>query len=102
MGLSVDDIITKFLTKMIPNIQGEPGYGSISNMVQMMHGNTASLPTSLGGGKHVYEGLVMTPILYATLSNKPYIHPDEPGTTPRRCPNNATKAQRELQSLEQK
>jgi hypothetical protein len=99
MGLSVDDIISKFPTKTIPTIQGEPDYGSISNMVQLMYDNAASLPTTLGGGQHGHVGLIMTPILYATLSFEPYEHPDDPGPVPIH-PNNANKAQRESQRLE--
>jgi hypothetical protein len=69
MGLFVDDILAKFPTKTIPTISGEPYYASISNMVQLMYGNAASLPTSLGGGQHSHIGLIMTPILYATAAD---------------------------------
>jgi len=96
--LSVDDIIAKFPSKTIPTIQGEPDYASISNMVQLMYGNAASLPTTLGGGQHGHVGLIMTPILYATLSQVPYTNPADPGTTPNH-PNNPTSALRETQRL---
>ena len=79
MGLSVDDIVAKFPIKTIPTIQGEPDYASISNMVQLMYGNAASLPTTLGGGQHGHVGLIMTPILYTTLSDIPYTYPNDPG-----------------------
>jgi hypothetical protein len=101
MGLSVDEIILKFPRKTIPTIQGEPDYGSISSMVQMMYGNAASLPTTLGGGQHGHVGLIMTPILYATLSDELFKNPDDPGTAPHH-PNNATRPQREAQILEHK
>lgn len=61
MVLSVDDIITKFPTKTIPTIPGEPDYASISKMVQLIYGNVTSLPTTLGGGQHGHIGLIMTP-----------------------------------------
>jgi hypothetical protein len=73
MGLSVDDIVKKFPTKTIPNIQGESNYASISNTVQPMYSNAASLPTTLGGRRHGHVGLIITPILYAILSNEPWI-----------------------------
>jgi hypothetical protein len=79
MGLSVDNIVAKFPTKNIPPISGEPDYASISSMVQTMYGNAASLPTTLGGGQHGHVGLIMTPILYATLSDTNYESPDNPG-----------------------
>jgi hypothetical protein len=87
------NIISKFPTKTIPTIQGEPYHGYISKMVQLMYGNAASLPTTLGGGQHGHVGLIMTPILYATLTF------EHPGPVPIH-PNNANKAQRESQRLE--
>jgi UDP-N-acetylmuramate-alanine ligase len=63
MSLSVDDIVVKFPTKTVPTISGEPGYASISSMVQLMYGNAALLPTTLGGGQLGHLGLIMTPIL---------------------------------------
>jgi hypothetical protein len=82
MVLSVDDIIAKFPNKTIPTIHGEPDYAAISNIVQLMYGNAASLPTTLGGGQHGHVGLIMTPILYTTLSNTPYTLPVDPGPSP--------------------
>jgi hypothetical protein len=92
MGLFVDNIIAKFPTKTIPTTQGGPNYTSISNMVQTLCGNAASLPTMLGGGQHGHVGLFMTPILYATLSNT--------GATPNPIGN--TIAAREIQCLDYK
>ena len=82
MGLSVDDIVAKFPAKTIPHIQGEPDYASINDMVQMLYSNAASLATTLGGGQHGHIGLIMTPILYATLSIAPYLNPPDPGPIP--------------------
>jgi hypothetical protein len=89
MGLSVDDIVAKFPTKNIPIVTGEPDYATISNMVQLMYGNAASLSTTLGGGQHGHVGLIMTPVLYATLSVDPYTYPVDPGPTPI-LPNNTS------------
>ena len=82
MVLSVDDVTAKFPVKTIPIIQGEPDYTTINNMVQLLYGNAASLPTSLGGGHHGHIGLIMTPELFATLSPTPYQNPADPGITP--------------------
>jgi hypothetical protein len=79
MGLSFGNIVAKFPTKTIPTISGELDYASISSMVQLMYGNAASLPTTLTGGQHGHVGLIMTPILYATLSGTNYESPDDPG-----------------------
>jgi hypothetical protein len=101
MVLSVDDIIAKFPTKTITPIHGEPDYASISDMVQTLYGNAASLSTTLGGRQHGHIGLIMTPILYATLSNTPYTQPADPGTTPNH-PNNAPAAIREASRVQLK
>jgi hypothetical protein len=100
MGLSVDDIVAKFPTKTIPTTTGEPNYASISNMVQTLYGNAASLPTTLGGGQHGHVGLIMTPILYATLANTAYIPPNDPGATPN--PIGTTTVAREIIRLDHK
>ena len=68
MGLSVDDIITKFPMKTFPIISGKPDYASINTMLQFLYSNAASLPTTLGGGQHGHIGLIMTHLIYATLA----------------------------------
>jgi hypothetical protein len=83
MGLSVDDIVTKFPNKTIPTIADEPNYATINNMVKILYGNAASRPTSLGGGSHGHLHLLMTPALYNTLTpGTTYTAPDDPGPVP--------------------
>jgi hypothetical protein len=73
-------------------------------MVQLLYGNAASLSTTLGGRQHGHIGLIMTPILYATLSNTPYTNPADPGTTPNYAPAGVreTTAQREAHQSQHK
>ena len=61
MVLSVDDVVAKFPMKAMPKIDGYPNYGNINTMMQLLHGNAASLPTTLGGGQHGHIGIIMTP-----------------------------------------
>ena len=83
MGLSVDDIITKFPMKNLPIIPGEPDYASINTMVKFLYGNAASLPTTLGGGQNGHIGLIMTHLIFATLApNTDYTAPIDPGLLP--------------------
>jgi hypothetical protein len=82
MALTVDDIITKFLTKRLPIINGEPDYATISTMVQLLYGNAATLTTTLGGGRNGHIGIIMPAELYATLSATPYQGPPDPGPIP--------------------
>lgn len=42
-------------------------------MVQLLYGNAASLPTTLGGGHHGHIGLIMAPLLYAIIITHPNV-----------------------------
>jgi hypothetical protein len=79
MRLSVADIVAKFPVKTLPIITGEPDYATIGQIIQTLYGNAASLPTTIGGGAHGHIGLVMTTVLYATLTPTAYTVPDDPG-----------------------
>jgi hypothetical protein len=102
MGLSVHDIVSKFPIKILPTINDEPDYGNINNMVQLLYGNAATLATTLGGGQHGHIGLIMTPILYSTLTATPYTQPIDPGPTPLPLANNASTALRETGRINHK
>ena len=65
---TVDNIVTKSPTKTLLPITGEPDYDSISQLNQLMYGNAATLPTTLGGGAHGHVGLIIKATLYTTLS----------------------------------
>ena len=66
----------------MPKIDRETDYRNINTMVQLLYGNAASLPTTLGGGQHGHIGIVMTPQFYTTLANTPYESPNDPVITP--------------------
>ena len=82
MVLSVEDVVAKLPMKTMPKIDGEPDYGNINTMMQLLYGNAALLPTTLGGGQHVHIGIIMTPQLYTTLANTPYESTPDLGITP--------------------
>ena len=79
---SVDDIVAKFPTKILPPIPGEPDYDCIVQLNQLMYGNVSTLPTTLDGGAHSHVGLIMKATLYVTLSPTAYKAPVEPPLTP--------------------
>ena len=81
MVLSVDDVIAKFPMKAMPKIDGEPDYGNINTMMQLLYGNAASLLTALGGGQHGHIGVIITLQLYTTLTKTTYESPPVPGIT---------------------
>ena len=102
-ALSVDDITTKFPTKNIPEIHGEPTYDSITSIKTEIYANAAVIPNALGGGQHGHIGLIMEAPLYATLSNIPFIVPQDPGPLPVFNPNlRYTTAERETVIREHK
>ena len=82
MVLSVDDVVDKLPMKKMPKIYRDPDYGNINRMMQLLYGNAASLPTTLGGGQHGHIDIIMTPQLYTTLANTPYKSPNDPRITP--------------------
>ena len=91
---SIDDIVAKIPTKILPLIPGEPDYDCISQLNQIMYGNAATLPTTLGGRAHGHVGLIMKATLYVTLSATAYVTPNEPPLTPD-VPTTATSASRQ-------
>ena len=89
---TVDEILAKFLAKTLPSIQGEPTYESINDMMQSLYGNIATIKTPLGGGRHVHFGLILKEALYTTLSETPFIVPQDPGPLPVLNPNQTNTA----------
>jgi hypothetical protein len=98
MGLSVADIVAKFPVKTLPIITGEPDYATIGQITQTLYGNVASLPTTIGDGAHGHIGLIMTTVLYATLTPTAYTVPDDPGPVVIHAAN-ASQAIRERNSI---
>ena len=82
MVLSVDDVVAKFPMKTMPKIKGVPDYGNINTMIQLLYGNAALLPKTLGGGQHWHIGIIMNPQSYTILANTPYEIPPDPGIAP--------------------
>ena len=93
---SLDKTVTKFPTKILPPIPGEPDYDCISQLNQLMYGNAATLPTTLGGGAHGPVGLIMKAALYMTLSPTSYVSPKEPPLTPVISPTTTSSARQQL------
>eukprot|EP00957_Ditylum_brightwellii_P134228 10233304-Ditylum_brightwellii.AAC.1 len=73
---------------MLQQVEGEPDYAAINAIIQQLYKNTATIPSSLGGGAHGYIGLVMEPTLYSSLSATAYNAPGAPTRT--MLPGNAS------------
>ena len=79
---TVEEIISKFTVKHPPNHDGEPTYKIINKWMQLVYANAATLPTTLGGGRHGHLGMIIQPTLYATVSSVAYNTPTDPGPLP--------------------
>ena len=64
---TIEERITKFIVKELPQTEGDPNYVGINKMIQGLYGNVAILPTTLGGGRNRHVGLITKETLYATL-----------------------------------
>ena len=78
---SINDIVAKFPTKILPPIPGETDYDCIIQLNQIIYGNSATLTTTLGSGSHGHVSLIMKATLYVTLSATVYVAPNEPPLT---------------------
>ena len=95
---SVDDIVTKFPTKIPPPIPGDPDYDCIIQLNQLMYGNIATLTTTPGGGAHGHVGRIMKATLYMTLSPTAYVPLAEPPLTPVIPPTTTSTARQQLRA----
>ena len=89
----MDDIVSKFPIKTLPQFDGEPTYENINEMMQILYANAATLPTTTGGGTHGRIRLVMKPELYRILSNTPY---NIPGPIPLYVPGSSGLARQQI------
>eukprot|EP00957_Ditylum_brightwellii_P133628 10188286-Ditylum_brightwellii.AAC.1 len=78
MTLSTDDMLAKFVYKMLSIIDRQLTYADINKMSKMLYANTAKVPTTLGGGNKGHIRLVMEASLYAMISTTAYAAPTEP------------------------
>ena len=67
---------------LLTPIIGRPKYGSISTLFEQTCENAATVDSDLGGGNHGLTGLMVTPPVYETMSNTPFIAPLNPGPIP--------------------
>ena len=75
---AVDSLIDRFPKPNPTNIVGIPTYESIKRLNDDISTNAASVHTSLGGGNHGHLGMTVSPAIYATISNTPFVPPPNP------------------------
>ena len=82
MAPTVESLIEGFPNPSILPIVGEPTYETITAVARQLKANAASVQTELGGGALGHLAIVMSPVVYATLSATPFVNPVNPGALP--------------------
>ena len=78
----IGKIVAKFIVNMLPKIKGEPNYGSIKKIMQLLYANIETLLIPQGVGHHGHIRIFMNPTLYNTLSTTVCTNPSNPGIYP--------------------
>ena len=91
MSSSVEIICSTFEHQTIQPYTDEPDYDAIKSVHNNLKANAASIPSTLGGGKHGLLGLIMSNATYLLVSNTAFLHPTNPGLLPN-IPTDATAA----------
>ena len=71
-----------FPHKSIPPIVGQPTYETIKELHLKLNENAVKVHSNLGNGLLGYLGVTVTPAIFNTLSNTPFIIPPNPGIAP--------------------
>jgi hypothetical protein len=83
MALADDSKITdNFPHKTITPIIGQPTYESIKELHLKLNENAVKVHSHLGNGLLGFLGVTVTPAVYDTLSNAPFVVPANPGVAP--------------------
>jgi hypothetical protein len=92
MTINVDASIDGFPHPSIQPILGPPTYASIAEVHLQLNANAASVFSNLGNGTLGLLALTVTEEVYDTLSDEPFVPPENPGTQPD-LPGNANNNQ---------
>ena len=84
----------------LTRIIGIPTFETLRKMSNELKQNASSVYSNLGGGAHGHLGLLLSPQMYALISNVPYVRPNHPG--PLIIPQNATRHAAALQERQWK
>ena len=65
---------------VLTEICGEPTYETLHHLKNELIANASSVPTTLGGGNHIYLGIILTPAKYRHVTTTyPFTRPPNPG-----------------------
>jgi hypothetical protein len=89
---TIDNVLSTFPYPSLSPITGVPTFETINDMVMHLKANAAAIQTDNGGGQLGFLGVMVSPVVYATLSDTPFVVPPNPGPNPPPL-DNATAAQ---------
>ena len=75
---TIDKPIETFQIPSLTKIVGMPIYETIKIINDELSTNAATIPTTLGGGNLGHVAITVSPTIYATLSNTPFVAPTAP------------------------
>ena len=84
---SFKGVLADFLTPILPNIEGEPTKEELIDLHQLASGNTESVLSNLGGGRHGHLALTMTATEYRTQKGFTFVLQHNPGNYPQSMGN---------------
>jgi hypothetical protein len=82
MATTVESLIKSFPHPTAPPIEGPPTYESITDVLQILNANAASVHSELGGNALGHLFLNVSTAVYTTPSSTPFDLPENPGPTP--------------------
>ena len=75
---TVEKFIETFLVPTLTKIVGQPTYENIKELNEEINVNEASIVTAQGGRAQGHLELTVSPTVYATFSNTPFVQPTMP------------------------
>ena len=82
MPSNVNNIVSGFPHPLIPSHIGIPTYATIAEVNLKLNANAASVQSNLGDGTLGLLALTVTPAVFNTLLNLPFVNPVNPGSQP--------------------
>ena len=77
---SVNYKCSYFENPVLTTIRGEPTYETLHHLKNELKAKSSSVPTTLGGGNHVYLGTILTPAEYRRIApTDPFTRPPNTG-----------------------
>ena len=64
---------------MLTRVHGKPHFESLNILHDELKANASSVTSTIGGGMYGHSGLLLSEMIYATLSDASFVTPTNPG-----------------------